>query len=307
MAYQSDRSGCSHKIGTGASWSQKEWGYLRQIWHGDSHYLTVVGIRTVLPGDRPFKMARFWPSASGCVFCWNLGAELYCKQRAKILPSEHHVGGFWELGVAEAVQTDSGSREVACVALWADSGWIGQRFPDLQTRQPGEPQPLTSEEKLLANLLLEAPISSVVLEVRALQLLIASQAKRPTGNKNSGVCSSVWGQRVDKVREILFRDYENPPSLTQLGRLTGSSPHHLSRSFRRLTGQTISQFLQEVRIQKAKELLQTGQVNVSEAAVSVGYSSLSHFSRVFSKRFGLCPCHVALRSSGIRGRVNPCD
>jgi AraC-like DNA-binding protein len=42
-------------------------------------------------------------------------------------------------------------------------------------------------------------------------------------------------------------------------------------------------------MERAAELLKTGQCNVTEAAMEVGYSSLSHFSSVFHETFGCCP------------------
>jgi AraC-like DNA-binding protein len=54
-------------------------------------------------------------------------------------------------------------------------------------------------------------------------------------------------------------------------------------------GLTIPQYLQRLRLERAAELLKAGQLNVTEVAMEVGYSSLSHFSLAFRQAFGSCP------------------
>jgi len=96
--------------------------------------------------------------------------------------------------------------------------------------------------------------------------------------------------RVERVKLALARDLEHPPTLAELGREVGCSPFYLSRIFSEQTGLTISRYLRNLRLERAAELLRTGQCNVTEAAMTVGYSSLSHFSKAFAEMFGSCPC-----------------
>jgi AraC-like DNA-binding protein len=95
--------------------------------------------------------------------------------------------------------------------------------------------------------------------------------------------------RVERTKELLARDLANPPTLEQLGAEVGCSPFYLSRIFSRGVGLTIPQYLRNIRMERAAELLRSGRFNVSEAAVEVGYSSLSHFSKAFCETIGCCP------------------
>jgi len=52
---------------------------------------------------------------------------------------------------------------------------------------------------------------------------------------------------------------------------------------------TIPQYLRKLRMERAAGLLRTGKYNVTEAAMEVGYSSLSHFSQAFCQVMGCCP------------------
>lgn len=96
-------------------------------------------------------------------------------------------------------------------------------------------------------------------------------------------------ERVGRVKEILGRDLVNPPTLEMLGQEAGCSPFYLSRIFSREVGLTIPQYLRNLRMERAAELLRTGRYNVTEAAIEVGYSSLSHFSKAFCETIGCCP------------------
>ena len=101
---------------------------------------------------------------------------------------------------------------------------------------------------------------------------------------------------MEKVIALLRKDLSNPPTLEDLGRLAGCSPFHLSRTFSAATGLTIPQYTRQLRMERAAELLQSGKFNVTEAALEVGYSSLSHFSQVFHETFGCCPGLYPLRT-----------
>ncbi len=96
-------------------------------------------------------------------------------------------------------------------------------------------------------------------------------------------------ERVDRVMALLRGNLVEPPSLEEIGRQVGCSPFHLSRTFSAETGTTIPQCLRRLRMELAAELLQSGKYNVTEAAMTVGYSSLSHFSQSFCQTMGCCP------------------
>ena len=103
-------------------------------------------------------------------------------------------------------------------------------------------------------------------------------------------------ERVDRVVAVLRRDLTGPPTLEDMGREVGCSPFYLSRTFSRETGMSIPQYLRKLRMARAAELLKSGKFNVSEAAMEVGYSSLSHFSQAFCQTMGCCPALYPLKA-----------
>jgi AraC-like DNA-binding protein len=104
-------------------------------------------------------------------------------------------------------------------------------------------------------------------------------------------------ERAARVREILQHRLADPPSLEELGRLVGCSSFYLSRQFSDATGLTIQQFLRQARLERAAELLRAGRHNVTEAALEVGYNSLSHFTLAFRETFGCCPGLYPVRAT----------
>jgi AraC-like DNA-binding protein len=110
-------------------------------------------------------------------------------------------------------------------------------------------------------------------------------------------------ERVEKAKLILRERMQEPPSLDELARLVNCSPFYLSRQFASSGGLTMQQFLRQVRMERAAELLKTGKCNVTEAAMAVGYNSLSHFSSAFHELFGCCPGLYPLKTESQRNAV----
>ena len=75
----------------------------------------------------------------------------------------------------------------------------------------------------------------------------------------------------------------------ELSRQMTISESQLNRKIKALTGKTLSLFIRSIRLQKAKVLLQTTDLNVSEIAYDVGFTDPAYFSRTFSKEFGVAP------------------
>jgi len=96
-------------------------------------------------------------------------------------------------------------------------------------------------------------------------------------------------ERVERATAILRSHLADPPDIEALGAQVGCSSFYLSRIFSKEMGMTIPQYLRRVRMERAADLLLGGRHNVTETAMEVGYSSLSHFSKAFCTTVGCCP------------------
>jgi AraC-like DNA-binding protein len=99
-------------------------------------------------------------------------------------------------------------------------------------------------------------------------------------------------EKLYEAKEILSRNLESPPSLSELSRQIGLNSFKLKKNFKELFGVPVFKYLQNQRMAKAYELLQSGNVSIQEAAWNVGYDSLSSFSNAFSKKFGFRPSEI---------------
>ena len=77
-----------------------------------------------------------------------------------------------------------------------------------------------------------------------------------------------------------------------LGRIANEfyiSSAHLARTFKKVTGLTLIEYLNIVRTNEARKLLRGNNYSISEIALAVGYGSITHFERVFKKASGYTP------------------
>jgi AraC family transcriptional regulator len=158
----------------------------------------------------------------------------------------------------------------------------------------GEVHRLTSQQEQMAAHLVSPPVfqaaRSLWYHSKVLQLMVDFFFERRGDDEL--FCDRqrrLARDRADRVIAILKQRLSSPPGLEELGREAGCSPFHLSRTFSQVTGMTIPQYLRKLRIERAAELLRSGRFNVTEAALEVGYSSLSHFSQAFCQVIGCCP------------------
>jgi AraC-like DNA-binding protein len=136
----------------------------------------------------------------------------------------------------------------------------------------------------------DGPARGLWYQAQAMELMVECFFAVPDGRpRASERRKRVAEERVERTIRILRERLAEPPSLADLGREVGCSPFYLSRTFSRELGMTIPQYLRQIRMERAAELLKSGRFNVTEVALEVGYSSLSHFSQAFCQTIGCCP------------------
>ena len=104
--------------------------------------------------------------------------------------------------------------------------------------------------------------------------------------------NSTERQKLFEAKEILARNLDTPPSLSELSRQIGLNSFKLKKNFKELFGVPVFKYLQNERLTKAHELIRTNEATVQEAAWHVGYDSLSSFSNAFAKKFGFRPSQI---------------
>ena len=139
----------------------------------------------------------------------------------------------------------------------------------------------------------------LLLECRCLELLSVNLC-RLNGKEHYQTVHSCKRETMERAREILLTRLENPPTLTELSRIVGTNECSLKRGFKEIFGCTVYNFVQENRLERAYQLITGCGYNVSESAFAVGYSNLSHFSKVFKAKFGISPGNIAHKTRTLK-------
>lgn len=127
-------------------------------------------------------------------------------------------------------------------------------------------------------------VESRVLEWAALRLF-----RRQRWDPGAGFCQRVGRAKgVERALFVLRQQLDQSLDLKALGRQCGVSPTHLSRLVKKETGMTLREHQRRFRISHACDRLRAGE-SVTDAALEVGYQSLSHFAKAFREVTGKSP------------------
>jgi AraC-like DNA-binding protein len=134
----------------------------------------------------------------------------------------------------------------------------------------------TADRRVLAPLYLQELVYRVLQReqyARLLALAAAESASNP----------------VSAVLEYMRAHLSEPLTVADLADLVSLSPSAFAHLFRDITGRSPYQFLKEMRLDRARELLVDGNITVARISKEVGYGSVSHFISEFRGRFGVTP------------------
>ena len=144
--------------------------------------------------------------------------------------------------------------------------------------------------------LLESSCRVAVLHALARRFQHGSTAKSRTVPK-------LDGQALTRVLEAIHALPLEGLSVERLAEIAGHSPFHFSRLFRNSTGRTPYRYYDELRFQRARDLLATSSTPISEIGRRLGFASPSQFARAFSRHAGCSP--RAYRTQNGRQARNP--
>ena len=91
------------------------------------------------------------------------------------------------------------------------------------------------------------------------------------------------------VKNLINNNFEESYSLTHLARLAGTNEQYLKKHFKMMFGQTVFGYILSCKMEKAREMLLSGDYKIVEIAAFVGYKHATHFTTAFKKFFGYAP------------------
>lgn len=173
-------------------------------------------------------------------------------------------------------------------------------FPGKQTKEKfAISQEITS---LLDKLDLAADSAELDIAIQRMQLasaiLVAAlrNISEPVNEAEVPACRFLaYDSEREKILEAcayIQKTEGKPYTIKELSRKVAMNECYLKKGFKALTGKTVHEYQQDLRINKAKEMLKTQGVTVTDVALTLGYSSISHFSTAFKRVTGLKPCEL---------------
>lgn len=117
------------------------------------------------------------------------------------------------------------------------------------------------------------------------RLLTGEQGSRLRQLPSPGGRSQIIGEALDRLR----REFNQPVSILELARDLGMSTTRFHHHFKAITAMSPLQFQKQLRLQEARRLMLSEELDASSAGYRVGYDDASHFNRDYKKHFGESP------------------
>lgn len=99
------------------------------------------------------------------------------------------------------------------------------------------------------------------------------------------------------IRQVVEQHYASPVTLPELAYLSGRSLSSFKRDFQSTYNMPPAQWIREHRLSRAKEMLQSTTMSVSEVCYSLGFENPTHFSRIFKEHYGMPPSGLLNKKS----------
>jgi AraC-like DNA-binding protein len=153
---------------------------------------------------------------------------------------------------------------------------------------------LDPEMQLLLNNIVSVDMNNslnnfyVQIKVQELMYLLFSKLslRENTTFKN---INSNDAEKLLVIRNEILSDLSSPPVLSELAVIASMSETKLKQLFKQTFGDSIYNYYQKARMEEAAFLLRQAKHSVSEVGYELGFSNLSHFSRLFERQYGITP------------------
>lgn len=105
---------------------------------------------------------------------------------------------------------------------------------------------------------------------------------------------------IARCQEWIAENYEQESPVAAMARLSAMSERSFKRRFARATGMSPLDYVQTLRLEEAKQMLETTDESIESVAMQVGYEDSSFFSRLFRRRVGITPAQYRKRFRSLR-------
>lgn len=135
-------------------------------------------------------------------------------------------------------------------------------------------------------------VRKTFLEAKALEMLtlqIKNFEEKDPFHKSGGITQKSEFATIERAVKFIEKNLSKNFTVKELARNVGTNPTNLQNGFKKQYNNTVNGFINEKRMEFAREEIINGELNISEIAQKVGLKNKSYFSRLFRERFGSNP------------------
>ncbi len=105
-------------------------------------------------------------------------------------------------------------------------------------------------------------------------------------------------KRFDAVLQYISAHYTEKISVNKLAEKSNITVYHFCRLFKQITGKTMTDYLNEFRLEKSADYLKKNELNITEIALKCGFDSVNYYSRLFRRHYHVSPTKFRKNSIG---------
>ena len=136
---------------------------------------------------------------------------------------------------------------------------------------------------------------------------VLASSERMFRAKNAKTMLEIYGESIDKmldslavekqddsriihkIKNLIEKDYAKDISLNDVAENVNLTPAYVSYIFKKETGQTLVKYITDVKMMKAKVMLEEGTLKIVQIAKACGYENQSYFNKLFKNYYGITP------------------
>ena len=233
----------------------------------------------VFPGEA-HPMAELLYVDKGCIHSVAEGQELYLQQGDMVLYAPEQ----WHMQYADPDQAP----RVVTVGFWAR----GARWEDLSNRSFHTDR----ETRNLLQHIMRSQARDDVDSIFSLLTLLLLHLQSGSGTAEAAAGTTVLtGENtiIRKAQQYIREHVEEKLTVPVVAQSVGVSPSYLTALFHKHLEFSPAEYIRRIKLQQSKQLIREGQMNFTQIAENLQYSTVHHFSRQFKQMFGLTPTEYA--------------
>lgn len=229
---------------------------------------------------------------------------LITDDESAVRKSIRYLSHFRELGISEIYEARTGSEAIEIIdnhnidILLTDiempdrngvglMTWVKKRHPNIKIIVISAYQNFDYILQAMRNGAMDYLLKPI--EPERLNKLLSDAIKAIKESSPSAPSSWSENENFISLKNYISEHFKEDLTLNNLAGKFGFNPSYLSRKFKSTYGIGINEYLTEVRIKRAKEILEATDIKIYEIAKMVGYQDEKYFSRVFSLKTGKSP------------------